>query len=195
MPSIIEALKQGKTINSGSRIKLPVEGLAEIYGFVPYHDDTFSSIGLEKTPTCPPLGPANIIGNRIIFSIEGNIYRAPLFKALSIAEEKYPIYLLYVPRLLNLSAESRIKAYLSSFKNEKPSPYINQVDGIRIVDKEPFYFPNEDEYLFTSSSKLKGIGNSFAVITRRLSKDNGLLLYEVYDPQDVEVIRFTECDE
>lgn len=195
MPSIVEALKQGKTINSKSRIKLPVEGLAEIYGFVPYHDDTFSGLGMEKTPVCPPLGPANIIGNRVIFALDGKIYRAPLFKTISVAEEKYPIYLLYVPRLLNLTAESRIKAYLSSFKNERPSPYINQVDGIRTIDNKPFYFPNEGEYLFTSSSKLKGIGNAFAVITRRLSKDSGLLLYETYDPQDVEVISFNDCDE
>ena len=195
MSSIIEALKQSKSINSRSRIKLPVDGIAEIYGFVPYHEDTFSSLGLETTPTCPPLGGANVIGNRIIFALDGKIYRVPLFETLSIAEEKYPIYLLYVPRLLNLSAESRIKTYLSSFKNEKASPFIHQVDGIRIVDNHPFYFPNEDEYLFTSSSKLKGIGNAFAVITRRRSKENGMLLYEVYDPRDIEVIRLNDCNE
>lgn len=195
MANIIDAIKQGKTIISGSRIKLPVEGLAEIFGFVPYHEDVLSDFGLERTPTCPPLGAANIIGNRIIFAIDGQIYRVPLFKTLAVADEKYPIYLLYVPRLLDLPAESRVKAYISSFKNEKPSPYIYQVNGIKIIDKEPFYFPNEDEYLFTSPSKLKGIGNAFAVITRRKSKENGILQYEVYNPQDIEVIRFNDCDE
>lgn len=192
MANIIDVLKQGETIDSHTRIKLPIEGNAEIYGFVPYYDDAFSNLGMESTPLCPPLGPANVVGNRVIFGIDGKIYRSPLFKTISTPEEKYPIYLLYVPRLMNLSAESKVKTYIASFKNEKPSYYINSLEGIKMIDNKPFYYPKEDDYLFTSPSSLRAVGNAFVVITRRRSKDNGLLLYEVYPPEDVDIKGYNE---
>lgn len=190
MSNIVESLNNGNKIDAEYcvKIKLPVEGKAEIFGFVTFHDDIFSNVGTEGAPTCPPLGQANVIGDRIIFPIDNKIYRAPIFSCVSKPEIKYPIYLLYVPRLLNQTYDSHIKAYVQSFKNERPSPYIAKVDGVRIEDKQPFYFPKEDEYIFSSKSKLRGIGNSFVVITRRISKETGALIYEVYNPKDVEII-------
>ena len=194
MANILETLNQGKTIETDTRIKLPVEGKAVIYGFVPYHcNDIDSFFDFEETATCPPIGPANVIGDRIIFSLDGKFYRAPVFNSISSPaspEEKYPVYLLYVPRFLNLSSQYRIYGYKKAFANEKPrlAKYDKYPEDIRVIESVPFYSPLNGEYIFSSASKLRGIGNSFVVITRRLSKEMGTVVYEVYNPKDVEII-------
>lgn len=191
MANILEALRQGQTVGAGTQVKLPIEGNAVIYGFVPYYfDDIDSCFGYEGTVTCPPIGPANVIGDRIIFPLEGKFFRAPIFESISPADDRYPVYLLYVPRFLNLSSKYKISGYKKAFKNERPKlvGYDKYPDDIRILDKMPYYFPLKGEYVFSSASKLRGIGNSFVVITRRLSKETGTVVYEVYNPKDVEII-------
>lgn len=192
MANILETLNQGKTIEADIRVKLPVEGKAVIYGFVPYHcDDNMDSFfSFEGTVTCPPIGPANIIGDRIIFPLDGKFYRAPVFKSISSPEEKYPVYLLYVPRYLNLSSKYKISGYKTAFGNEKPRlvGHDKYPDDIRVIEKTPFYCPLNGEFIFSSASKLRGIGNSFVIITRRLSVETGTVVYEVYNPKDVEIL-------
>jgi len=194
MANIFETLKQGQTVEVGTRIKLPIEGKAVIYGFVPFHcddiDDIDSYFGYDETIICPPIGPANVIGDRIIFPIDGKFFRAPIFESLSSKEEEYPVYLLYVPRFLSLSSKCKISGYKKAFKSERPKliGYDKYPDDIRVIDNMPFYSPLNGEYIFSSASKLRGIGNSFVVITRRLSKETGTVVYEVYNPKDVEII-------
>lgn len=191
MATLLEALKRGKTVEADTRIKLPIDGKAVIYGFVPYHcDDMDSCFGFEETVTCPPIGYANIIGDRIIFPLNGKFFRAPIFNSISFPEEKYPVYLLYVPRLLNLSSKYKISGYKKAFVSEKPRliGYDKYPDDIRVIESIPFYSPLNGEYIFSSTSKLRGIGNSFVVITRRCSKETGTFVYEVYNPKDVEII-------
>ena len=49
------------------------------------------------------------------------------------------------------------------------------------------YYPREDEYLFETTSQLRGFGNSFVVITRRISSENGNVFYEVWNPNEIEL--------
>ena len=124
MANIFEALKQGITLESGTQIKLPIDGKAAIYGFVPYHfDDKDYCFGYEEIITCPPIGPANVIGDRIIFPLDGKFFRAPVFNSISTPEEKYAVYLLYVPRFLNLSSKYKISGYKKAFGSEKTLSY------------------------------------------------------------------------
>ncbi len=190
MSNILEALKQGKTVESNTRIKLPVEGKAEIFGFVPYHDDFDTCFGYDETITCPPIGAANIIGDRIIFPVNGKFYRAPIFESIHLADEKYPVYLLYVPRFLNLTSKYQISGYKKAFASETPRliGYDKYPDSIRVIDGVPVYFSEEREYIFSSASKLRGIGNAFVVIVRRRSNETGTVVYEVYNPNEITII-------
>lgn len=187
MVTVFEACINGQKISSNTCVKLPFVGKAYIYGFAIYDDDIFTDI-----VCCPPLGVAYVVGNRILFSLENKIYRFPIFSSIEKpAKEKYPVYLLYVPRLLSLPYSSHVAAYVETMKKEKPHLNIYKVDGIKLEDKKPYYFPKEDEFYFKSSSQLGGIANTFVVITRRISPHNGNLIYEVFDPNEVEIIE--EC--
>lgn len=182
--SLCDAIKEGRTIYKGYKVSLPVDGEASIYGFVVYHDNIFS-----EQVSCPPLGRANVVGNRIIFAMDDKIYRFPIFTSIEKrTKECYPVYLLYVPRLMDLPYSSHVAAYIHSFKNEKPHMYIWKVDGIKLIDNVPYYYPKDDEYIFKSPSPFTGIGNAFAVITRRISSNDGYFIYEVYDPNEVKVV-------
>lgn len=184
MTSLFDLFFNGKTIESSIPIKLPIESHATIYGFVAYDNYPFSEV-----VSCPPLGPAHIIANRIVFSMEGKLYRFPIFNKISKPiEEKYPVFLLYVPRLLGLEWPSHVSSYLSSMKNEKPDRYVGKVNGIQVIENKAYYFPKEDEYLFESNTQFRGIGNSFVIITRRNSPDNGVFIYEVWNPGEVKII-------
>ncbi|MBD5183962.1 MAG: hypothetical protein HDS97_03615 [Bacteroidales bacterium] len=191
MANVIETLKQGKTLEANTCIKLPIEDKASIYGFVPYHRDEIDScFGYEETVTCPPIGRANVIGDRIIFPLDGKFFRAPIFNSVSTPEEKYPVFLLYVPRFLNLPNKDKILGYKTAFSSEKPrlKGYHKYPDNIRVIDSIPFYMPLNGEFIFSSASKLRGIGNAFVIITRRLCKETGIVIYEVYNPKDVDII-------
>lgn len=184
MSNLYDICLQGSKISKFTSVKLPA-GEAQIYGFIAYHDNIFSD-----NVSCPPLGKAYVVGNRIVFNMENKLYRFPIFSSIEKnTQESYPVYLLYVPRLMDLPYQSHVAAYVSSMKNEKPIPYyIWKVDSIRSIEGKPYYFPKEDEFYFDSTSQFKGIGNAFEVIIRRTSPVDGSLVYEVYDPKDIEII-------
>lgn len=182
MATISNILSQGKKIKNFIPIRLPIVGSALIYGFVAINESSFSNI-----VNCPPLGSAHVIANRIIFSLDGNLYRFPIFSSISKpTDDKYPVYLLHVPRLIE-SCESYVNAYLYCMKNNKLHKWINKVDGVRVFDGIAYYYPREDEYLFETTSQLRGFGNSFVVITRRISSENGNVFYEVWNPNEIEL--------
>ncbi len=184
MSNLLGLCLQGVKISQYTTIELPLVGKATIYGFVVYHDNIFS-----EQVRCPPLGRANVVGNRIIFAMDDKIYRFPIFTSIKKGtKECYPVYLLYVPRLMDLPYSSHVAAYIHSMKNEKPHTYIWKVDGIKLIDNVPYYYPKDDEYIFESTSPFTGIGNAFAVITRRISSNDGYFIYEVYDPNEVKVV-------
>ena len=54
-------------------------------------------------------------------------------------------------------------------------------------ERQAFYYPRENDLYFQSSSKLRGMASSFAVITRRVSKVSDQVIYEVYNPEEVKI--------
>lgn len=189
MAKILEKISKGFRVTKGTKIKIPIGGEALIYGFVPFNEDELFEFSILNDLNGPALGPAYVIGNRIIFSLDGKFSRFPIFTSIqNFDEEKYPIYLLYVPKLLNSPNSTHVGAYKYSMKNEKPHKYIGKVEGVKILDDRAYYFPNANEFFFTSQSCLRGLANSFAVITQRKSGDNEMVVYEVFDPTEIEII-------
>ena len=183
MSTLYDICLQGQKVSKYTPVKLPT-GEAHIFGFVAYHDNVFSD-----NVSCPPLGKAYVVCNRIVFSMENKLYRFPIFSSIEKnTKESYPVYLLYVPRLMDLPYQSHVTAYVDSMKNEKPNSYVWKVDSIRLIEGKAYYFPQEDEFYFDSTSQFKGIGDAFEVIITRKSPVDGSLIYEVYDPKEIEII-------
>lgn len=183
MSNLYDICLQGQKISQYTPVKL-LNGEARIYGFIAYHANIFS-----ENVSCPPLGKAYVVGNRIVFSMENKLYRFPIFSSIEKnTQERYPVYLLYVPRLMDLPNQSHVTAYVSSMKNEKPNSNVWKVDSIKLIEGKPYYFPKENEFYFDSTSQFKGIGDAFEVIVTRKSPVDGSLIYEVYDPKDIEIV-------
>lgn len=178
--SLEEAIEGGRTLSKGEKVSLPIGGDAEIYGFIAIENDVFS-FAIDM----PPLGEGKVLSNRVIFSLNNKLHRFPVFNSVCKAiEEKYELYLLYIPKFYNLS-EWGIKVYTQSMKNEVPNSNVSKIKGVRIEDKKAYYYPDNGDLYFQSTSKLRGIGNGVAVITRRLSKLSEDIKYEIFNPQEV----------
>ncbi len=183
MATLFDILYQGKKVDSSTPIKLPIVDNATIYGFVAYNENLLSDI-----VNCPPLGVAFIVANRAVFYFEDKFYRFPIFSSISKpVEDKYHVYLLHVPRLLEMCF-SHVNAYLYCMKNNKLHKWISKVEGIKVVDNKAYYYPKEDECLFESSSQFRAIANSFVVITRRITSENENVIYEVWNPNEIEIL-------
>lgn len=103
-------------------------------------------------------------------------------------KDVYPVYLLYIPRLLeNPKNPSYVDYYLSALKNQKNYNWnVSRIEDIATDDDGVAYYSRRnDELLFESASKLSGLANSFLVITYRESPKTGEMLYEVYNAEDV----------
>lgn len=122
--------------------------------------------------------------------MEKQLHRFPVFKSVCKAsEERYGVYLLYVPKLFHLTSEWYRKYYIQSMHKEIPHPQVDKIDGIRIEEKVAYYFPEESDLYFESNSKLKGIGSGFVVVIRRISPLTGDIKYEIFDSHSVMVER------
>lgn len=184
MSTLYDTFLNKGTIQINSTVKLPIGKDATVYGFLACNDFLFSN-----TLDSPPLGIAHVIRNRIFCFLGDKTYRFPIFASISKPrDEKYPVYLLYVPRLLDLEYKSYVDAYRLTMKNERPHVWVQKVDGISVTDGVAYYYPKEDEYLFESQSKLKGIGNAFLVITRRVAPEHGGTIYEIFEPSEIELM-------
>lgn len=180
--SLDKAIREGRTLSAGSKVVLPIGEEAEIYGFIAIEDDDLLSIEINM----PPLGECKVLSNRTFFSFEGKIYHFPIFSTVSRAnEEKYKLYLLYVPKFFNLTSKYDVEAYRQSMRNEVASPKVYKINGVRVEDKIAYYYANESDLYFRSRSKLSGIGSEFAVITRRVSKLSEDVKYELFDSYGV----------
>lgn len=177
-----EAVSTGQILSAGTKVILSTGDEAEIYGFIAIDEDMLST-----HIDTPPLGECQVFSNRVIFYLEKQLHRFPIFKSVcKVSEECYGVYLLYVPKLLHLSTESsHRKYYKESMSKEKPHPQVWKIDGIRIVDKVAYYFPEESDLYFESNSKLRGIGTGFVVVIRRISPLTGNLNYEIFDSHSV----------
>ena len=75
MSTVIEDLMAGKELKRGAIVKLPIGKEATIYGFVAYHERLDDFPKDVKGINCPALGPAHVIGNRIVSALDGKLYR------------------------------------------------------------------------------------------------------------------------
>lgn len=180
-----EAVSAGQTLSAETKVILSTGDEAEIYGFIAI-DDNILSIHIDT----PPLGECQVFSNRVIFYMEKQLHRFPIFKSVCQAsEERYGVYLLYVPKLFHLSSEWHRKYYNESMRKENPHPQVCKIDGIRIEEKVAYYFPEELDLYFESNSKLRGIGTGFVVVIRRISPLTGDIKYEIFDFNSVMVER------
>ena len=180
-----EAVEVGQILTAGSKVLLPIGVDAEIYGFIAI-DNSFSNPSIDM----PPLGECHVLANRIMSTFDKQQHLFPIFRSVSNAiKERYPLYLLYIPRFKNLSSEWDRKAYIYSMSREVPNPKVARIDGIKLEEKVAYYYPKEDDLFFESNSKLRAIGSEFVVVTRRLSKLSDNVKYEVFDAHSVMIER------
>ena len=185
------ALTHFGKIRKNMDVELPIVGKAKIYGFIPHDSNPLSSI-----IDCPFLGKANIVANRCIATIDGkSFHRFPIFTSVSTtAQEEFPVYLLYIPRLLeNTKNPTYPDYYLSALKSRNYNWNVSRIEEIHTADGVAYYSRRHDELLFESDSELSGLANSFSVITYRESPKTGETLYEVYNANDVQLADTNKC--
>ena len=183
--NIADAINKGRTISKGERVTIPVEGDSTIYGFLAIENRFFGdTIDIDM----PPLGEANVLSNRVIFAFDEKLHRFPIFNSVSRASEgKYGLYLLYVPRLLNLSNKWNVQAYKETMAKEAPHYNVSRIMDVKLEDNIAYYYPHEDDLYFESSSKFRGLSNGFAVVIRRISNITGDIKYEIYNSDEVQI--------
>lgn len=183
--SLDEAVNEGQKLSAGTKVVLPTGDDAEIYGFIAIQDNMLST-----NIDMPPLGECRVFSNRVIFYLDKQLHRFPIFQSVcKPTEEKYALYLLYVSKFLNLSSEWDRKYYMESMCKDRPHPKVSRIDGIQIEDNIAYYIPNEYDLYFESRSKLRAIGTGFVIVTRRISKLSGDIKYEVFDSHSVKTER------
>lgn len=181
-----KAVKDGRTLSKDLKVILPGGEDAYVYGFIAINDDVLSMvIDMPAIIDMPLMGECQILSNRAFFYLENKIHRFPIFRSVAKAnEEKYNLYLLYMPKFMALTKYD-LDYYLYSMRNENPNPRVARINGVRMEDKRAYYYVNNDELFFKSGSKLNGIGNDFAVITRRIAKISEDIKYEIYESSGV----------
>lgn len=156
----------------------------EIYGFIAMWNNICG-----PDIDMPPLGEATVLANRVVTYINGKFFRFPIFTETHSAEaNKYNLYLLYVPKLCFQSNISYVNAYLESMLSGKPNDKIRKLKDI-VMENDSVYYETqkEDIYFKSSLSKFCGIGNDFAVITRRITKNTGDIKYEIFYSSEIKI--------
>ncbi len=183
--SLEDAIQEGIKLSAGAKAVLPSGDEAEIYGF----------IAIDNNPLCsfidmPPLGECKVFSNRAIFLMDKQLLRFPIFQSVSqVAEERYGLYLLYIPKYLNQATDYLRRYYIESMSMDKPHPKVTYIDGVQVEENVAYYLPKEHDLYFESRSKLRGIGSGFVIITRRVSKLSDEIKYEVFDSHSVRMER------
>lgn len=187
--NIIQALREGTHLTKGMKVKLPLDKEGSIYGFVPTDPDIFC-MNSNKPLDTPISGVVKIVGNRCLCMVGNLLCRFPIFYSISLVdEERYPLSYLYIPRLLNREdCPSQVHAYrfaMMAREDKQEFSYLEKIPGVKVENKEAFYYPQNGDFLFKSSSLLKGLADSFSIITWRVSQSNDEIMYEVYNPDDI----------
>ncbi len=190
--NLFEAVANGKELTKGMEVKLPtVEYTAHIYGFVAVPEQ---ELDVDKLPLrdMPALGQANVLSNRVVSIICNQFCRFPIFTSVQKAcEDRYNLYLLYVPHFLSSEYQGRRNAYKQTYTGESVESKVASFTEVKLEgtlqERQAFYYPRENDLYFQSSSKLRGMASSFVVITRRISKVTDQVIYEVYNPEEVKI--------
>ncbi|HJE38599.1 MAG: hypothetical protein C7K11_06365 [Candidatus Amulumruptor caecigallinarius] len=187
--NLFEAVANGKELTKGMEVKLPLfDYKAYIYGFV-----ATQGRALDVDIDMPALGQAKVLSNRVVYESRAFPILTSVQKA---CEEKYNLYQLHVPHFLSSYYQdskygSWRNAYWQAFTGESVESKVTSYGNVKIEgafgERQAFYYPRENDLYFQSSSKLRGMASSFAVITRRVSKVSDQVIYEVYNPEEVKI--------
>lgn len=179
--NVNEALAQGQTLSRGMQVSLPLGLEAKIYGFIAVEETLFS-----PTVNMPPLGEVKIISNRAVAYYNGCLCRYPIFRSVHKCDDEWhPLFHLYIPRFFNQGREAVTRAYKRCFADGVVESIIESLRGVGIEEGCAYYYPQENDLYFESSSDLSGFANGLAVITRRLSKETDELRYEIFNSDEV----------
>jgi hypothetical protein len=167
-------------------LEVAIEGgeKMQIYGFVILpeslqEDFIFGSLTDEQ----PQLGQAKVQSDRILFNIDGKVHRLPIFNRVRKNYGKpVSIKYLYISKFSQLKNEKVIyeKTFLTG-NAERLSKY----QFIDNTAEEGKYIPSSDDFLFSSSSRLSGVGSKFLVICRRKNTETGYYCFECFMPDDL----------
>lgn len=176
-----EAIDYNITLHKGMKVILPIGDTAIIYGFI-----TIDCGVLGGYIDMPPLGEATVLSNRVVFKTNNELHRFPIFNSVtSSSKDKYELRYLYVPKLLHLQYQSHVTAYIQSMTCDEPHYNVGKIENVILEEGVAYYRPMINDLYFQSASKLRGIGIDFAVITRRVSKLNDDIKYEIFSSTEV----------
>lgn len=179
-----DAVNDGQKLSAGLKVILPIGEEAEIYGFIAIENDNIS-----RNIDMPPLGECQVFSNRVLFYMDKELYRFPIFTSVGKPlQSRYELYMLYIPTYFHLST-SLSKFYKDSLVKERPNPNVGRLDGVKIENNIAYYYPNESDLFFETRSKFRGIGTGFAIISRRVAKLSEDIKYEIFDSYSVMIER------
>lgn len=172
-----EAIQSGLKLYEGKKVVLPSGEEADIYGFIAIEDSM-----LIPCIDMPPLGECQVFSNRVMFFMNKELCRFPIFsKVCKVSEERYDLYMLYVLRFITLLSGWDKKAYLYYMRDRHIIQNLSKLNGVQIEDNNAYYLSNENDLYFESRSNLRAIGSGVAVVTRRISKKTDDIKYEIFD--------------
>lgn len=176
-------------IKKGMMVSMPLIPQMEVYGFVVIGKqeqaiEMFCSAILEGKSDCIlPLGPVEVYGDRVVFkSVDKNMpTRLPIFSEVNRQEvAQLPLLNLYVPAFaLDKKSYYEYQKTQQQYYKVLKLPNVESVDGVCMYNLTP------EDYVFSSHSVFKGVGDDFRVICRRINGVTGEILYEICSPDDV----------
>lgn len=172
-----EAIQSGLKLYEGKKVVLPSGEEADIYGFIAIEDNMLIS-GIDM----PPLGECQVFSNRVMFFMNKELRRFPIFsKVCKVSEIRYDLYMLYIVKFFTLLSGWDGKAYLYYMRDRHIIQNLSKLNGVQIEDNNAYYLSNENDLYFESRSNLRAIGSGVAVVTRRISKKTDDIKYEIFD--------------
>lgn len=180
-----EALQSGLKLYEGKKVVLPSGEEADIYGFIAIEDNMLSPF-----IDMPPLGECQVFSNRVMFLMDKELHRFPIFsKVCKVSESRYDLYMLYLVRFNNLLSGWDLKAYMYYFRDRKIITNLMKLNGVQIEENTASYLPSKNDFYFESRSKLRAISSGVAVVTRRISKKADDIKYEIFDAHSLRMER------
>ena len=178
-------------IKKGMMVSMPLIPQMVVYGFVVIGKqeqaiEMFCSAILEGKSYCIlPLGPVEVYGDRVLFkSVDKNMpNRLPIFSEVNRQEvAQLPLLNLYVPAF---ALDKNKKSIYSSYQQQKKQYKALELPNVESVDGTYVYNLSPEDYVFSSHSIFKGVGEDFRVICRRINGVTGEILYEICSSDDV----------
>lgn len=178
-------------IKKGIMVSMPLIPQMEVYGFVVLGKQEqaiemfYSEKPDVKSDCILPLGKVGIYSDRVLFkSADSNMStRLPIFSEVNRPDvAQLPLLNLYVPAF---AFDKKQRGIYRSFQLQKQQYKASELSNVESVNGTWMYNLNPEDYVFSSHSVFKGVGDDFRIICRRINGVTGEILYEIYSPDDV----------